>query len=90
MELVKAALQQVELLKTAGPTEKQVADARQKLLRDLETNRKQNNYLLTQLSIRYQHSEDLATLFSLEEFYNKLTPAMIQEAAKRYLNPRTW
>ncbi|MBA2259167.1 MAG: insulinase family protein [Acidobacteria bacterium] len=87
-ELVKAALQQVELLKTAGPTDKQMTDAKEKLLRDLETNRKQNNYLLTQLSSRYQSGEDLATLFSLEEFYNKLTPAMIQDAAKRYLNPQ--
>jgi len=87
-ELVKAALQQVELLKTAGPTDKQMTDAKEKLLRDLETNRKQNNYLLTQLSSRYQSGEDLATLFSLEEFYTKLTPAMIQDAAKRYLNPQ--
>ena len=86
-ELIKAALQQVELLKTAGPTEKQVADAKEKMLRDLETNKKQNSYLVTQLSFRYQQSEDLATLFALEDFYNKLTPAMIQEAAKQYLNP---
>jgi zinc protease len=86
-ELIKAALQQVELLKTAGPTEKQVTDAKEKLLRDLETNRKQNNYFVTQLSLRYQYSEDLATLFSLEELYKQLTPAMIQEAAKQYLNP---
>ena len=58
-ELVKAALQQVELLKSAGPTEKQLTDAKEKLLRDFETNRKQNNYLLAQLSIRYQYGEDL-------------------------------
>ncbi len=41
-----------------------------------------------QLSSRYHAGEDLATLFSLEEFYTKLTPAMIQDAAKRYLNPQ--
>ncbi len=86
-ELIKAALQQVELLKSAGPTEKQLSDAKEKLLRDLETNRKQNNYLLAQLSIRYQYGEDLAALFTLEEFYNKPTPAAIQDAAKQYLNP---
>ena len=86
-ELVKAALQQVELLKSAGPTEKQLTDAKEKLRRDFETNRKQNNYLLAQLSIRYQYGEDLTTLFTLEEFYNKLTPAAIQDAAKQYLNP---
>ena len=62
-------------------------DAKEKLRRDFETNRKQNNYLLAQLSIRYQYGEDLTTLFTLEEFYNKLTPAAIQDAAKQYLNP---
>jgi zinc protease len=86
-ELIKAALEQVELLKSSGPTEKQVADAREKLLRDYETNMKQNGYLLSQLSGRYQHSEDVDTLFALADFYKKLTPALIQDAAKRYLNP---
>ena len=52
---MKATLQQVELLKKAGPTEKQVTDAKEKLLRDLETNMKQNGYLLTQLSLKYQY-----------------------------------
>jgi zinc protease len=77
----------VELVKSAGPTEKQVNDAREKLLRDLETNLKQNGYLLNQLAIRYQYSEDIDTLFSLADFYKKLTPASIQDSAKRYLNP---
>ena len=86
-ELVKATLQQVELLKTAGPTEKQVTDAKEKLLRDLETNMKQNGYLLTQLSVKYQYSDDLSTLFTLADYYNKLTPASIQASAKLYLNP---
>ena len=86
-ELVKATLQQVELLKKAGPTEKQVTDAKEKLLRDLETNMKQNGYLLTQLSLKYQYTDDLSTLFTLADYYNKLTPASIQDSAKLYLNP---
>ena len=87
-ELIKAALQQIDLLKANGPTEAQVADARQKLLRDFETNMKQNSYLMTQLSLKYQYADDVATLFALGDYYTKLTPATIQDAAKKYLNPQ--
>jgi zinc protease len=86
-ELVKATLEQVELLKTQGPTEKQVTDAKERLLRDLETSRKQNAYFVTQLSLRYQYGEEIDSLFTLEEFYKKLTAKAIQDAAKLYLNP---
>lgn len=86
-ELVKAVFAQVELLKSGGPTEKQVTDAKEKLLRDYETNQKQNGYWLSQLSGRYQSGEPVDSLFALSEYYRKLTPAMIQDAAQRYLNP---
>ena len=85
--LVKAALEQVELLKNEGPTEQQVADAKQRLLRDYETNTKTNGYFVTQLSLRYQNNEDPATLFAMDKEYGKVTAATITEAAKRYLNP---
>ena len=86
-ELVKAVFQQVELLKSGGPTDKQLSDAREKLLRDYETNQKQNSYWVSQLSGRYQSGEPVDSLFGLAEYYKKLTPGMIQEAARLYLNP---
>jgi zinc protease len=86
-ELVKAAMQQVELLKAKGPTDKEVADTREKLLRDFETSSKQNGYWTTQLSFRYQSGEPLDSLFAMPEHYRKITATMIHEAAKRYLNP---
>ncbi|MEX1129379.1 MAG: insulinase family protein [Vicinamibacterales bacterium] len=86
-ELVKAVFAQVELLKAEGPTEKQVNDTREKLLRDYETNQKQNGYWVSQLIGRYQSGEPVDSLFALTEYYKKLTPALIQDAAKRYLNP---
>jgi zinc protease len=86
-ELVKASMQQVERLKSDGPTDKQVADVKERLLRDLETNMKQNGYLLTQISLRYQSAEDLGTLFTIGDYYRRLTAAQIQAAAKTYLDP---
>jgi zinc protease len=78
------------LLKTQGPTDKQVADVKELLLRDLETNSKQNGFLLLNISARYQQSEDLATLFGLADYYKKVTAATIQEAARTYLDTKNY
>jgi zinc protease len=86
-ELLKAAMTQVESLKATGPTEKEINDTREKMLRDQETSSKQNGYWVTQLLLRYQTGEPLDTLFAMPELYKKVTPKMIHDAAKRYLNP---
>lgn len=86
-ELVGEALKEIERLRTDGPTEQQVKDVREKLLRDFETNSKQNLYWVTQLSLKYQYGEPPDALFALPETYRSLTPAIIHGAAKKYLNP---
>jgi zinc protease len=89
-ELAKVLLAQIEKFKTEGPTDKQVADVRETMLRDLQTSSKTNGFLLTNIAARYETGEDLATLFNLADYYNKLTPAVIQEAAKKYLNTENY
>jgi zinc protease len=89
-ELIKGVFREIELLKTKGPTDKQVADVKELLLRDLETNSKQNGFLLLNLYSRYQQSEDVGTLFALADFYNKITAATIQEAARTYLDTNNY
>jgi len=89
-ELVKAVLKDIEDFKAKGPTPKHFADVKETMLRDLETNSKTNGFLLTNISIRYQYGEDLSTLFNLADYYNKLTPEIIQEAAKTYLNTNNY
>jgi len=85
-ELVKVIFREIGDLRDKGPTEKQVNDVKEGLLRDYETNAKQNSYLLTQIYIRYQVSEDMKDFYAVPEYYSKLTPAAIQEAARAYLN----
>ena len=87
---MKSVFREIELLKTKGPTDKQVADVKELLLRDLETNSKQNSFLLVNIYSRYQQSEDLATLFELADYYKKLTAATIQEAARKYLDTNNY
>ena len=86
-ELANAIFKEIEALQLNGPSEKQVNEVLQGFLRDLETNFKDNSYLLAQIYGKYQNGEDIGEFFSLPEFYRKqVTAALIQEAAKTYLN----
>ncbi len=88
--LIKRVFQEIELLKTNGPTDKQLADEKEALLREFETNAKLNNYLLSQINARYQNGEDPSGIWRISEFYNKIDKAMIQQAAKTYLNTNNY
>jgi len=86
-ELIDAAMKDIEKLKADGPTEKQVNDAREKLIRDYETQSKTNNYWATQLSFRYQRGDTVDGLFQQVDLYRAVTPAAVQAAAKKYFDP---
>jgi zinc protease len=84
--LTKRVLDEVELFKTSGPTPKQLTDETEALLKEFETNSKNNLYLRDQLAQKYQYGEDPATLWAIPDYYKKIDAAMIQQAAKTYLN----
>lgn len=85
-DLIKRVFQEIEKLKTNGPSEKQVNDEKEALLREFETSSTQNYFVLGQLSQRYEYGEDPAGLWRTTEHYKKIDAAMIQQAAKTYLN----
>jgi zinc protease len=85
-ELVKTMFREIEALKAQGPTEKEVSDVREALLREHESNLAQNSRLVAEIAERYENSEDLAGFFELPWEIRKLTAAAIQEAAGRYLD----
>jgi zinc protease len=89
-ELVKAVFADIADLRAKGPTEKQVSDVREQMLRDFETNIRLNSYLVTQIYFKYLYGEDLKTFFEMPETLKTLTPAVIQEAAKAYLIPENY
>jgi len=84
--LVKRVFEEIEAFKNNGPTDEQLADERETLLREFETNSKQNGYLLSQLSARYEAGDDPAGIWQVPDYYKKLDKAAIQQAAKTYLN----
>ena len=85
-ERVKAVFREIDALKAAGPTEKQVSDVREALLREFETHSKENGYLLSQIYLRYQVPQDLGEFFGVPDDDKTVNAAMIQEAARRYLD----
>jgi len=89
-ELVKVVLREVEALKANGPTEAQVSDVQATLIRDFESNVKQNAYLVNQIYQRYQVPQDLGEFFGLADYYRTLNGKMIWDAAKRYLDTNNY
>jgi zinc protease len=89
-ELLKSVFDEIESLKTKGPSEQQVNDVKETLLREFETSMKQNGYLLSQIASRYQLGEDLKHLYALPDYYGKLTPESIQAAARAWLDTENY
>jgi zinc protease len=85
--LVTTLFQVLEQFKKTGPTNAQVTDVRRALVRDLETNSRDNGYLLNQITYKYQYGEDVNEVFNVREFYDQLTAITIRDAALAYLDP---
>jgi predicted Zn-dependent peptidase len=85
-ELAKRVLTEIDLFKTKGPTDQQVNDVKQALLRDFETNSQQNAYLVSQLSVKYEYGEDLSSFFHIADLYKAIDNKAIQDAFKTYFD----
>jgi zinc protease len=84
--LVKRVFDEIQKLKTAGPTEKQLNDEKEALARSFETSMKQNPAVLSQIVSAYEFGEDPAAILDVPNTYKKLDAATIQQAAKTYLD----
>ena len=88
--LVKRVFDEIEKFKTEGPTDQQVSDEREALLKDFERSSKLNNYLVSQILFRYENNEDPAGIWAIPDFYKKIDKAMLQDAAKKYLDTKRY
>jgi zinc protease len=85
-ELVARLFREVERLKAQGPTDAEVADARQALMVGHQTDTAENPRLVARIAERYEFGQDVMEFFNLPEQYQKLSGAAIQDAARRYLD----
>jgi zinc protease len=88
--LVKRVFEEIEKFKNEGPTDQQVSDQRETMLRDFERSSKLNNYLVGQISYRYENNEDVAGIWMLADYYKKIDKAMVQDAAKKYFDTKRY
>lgn len=84
--LIKAAFDVIDLFKQRGPGREQVTDTHATLVRDFETNSERNEYLLNRLVFKYEYGEDVNEVFDMRPFYDQLTPALLRDAARQYLD----
>jgi len=89
-DLVKALFAVVDRFRTVGPSPGQVADAQAALRRDLETDSRQNGYVLSQITYAYQYGEAIPDLTALRGLYDELTAPMLRDAARTYLDPNRY
>jgi hypothetical protein len=67
-----------------------VADAREALLRDFETNSQRNEYLLNRLLFKYEYGESVEDVFNMRPFFDRLTAPVLRDAARTYLDTRRY
>ena len=85
-DLVKALFSVVDDFKVNGPSAGQAADAQSALRRDLETDTRQNGYVLSQLSYAYQYDEPIPDPATLRQIYDQLSAPLLRDAARTYLD----
>ena len=85
--LSKATLALIDSLKATPVSQADVDKVKEEILRSREVEVKTNAYWLGNIAARDQAGEDLAGLGpAYDEMVKKLTPAMIQRAAKKYFD----
>jgi zinc protease len=84
--LVRSAFRVIEQFRETGPGERQVADARAALLRDLETNSQRNDYLLNRIVYKYQYGEDVSEVLNMRPLFDQLSVESLRDAARAYLD----
>jgi zinc protease len=89
-ELVKRLFLEIARLRMDSLSESYVTDTREALMREYETSSKENRYLVEQISRSYQYGEDVRGILQIPAIDKRLSPSMIQDAARVYLDTRNY
>ncbi len=85
-ELIRRVFQEIDGLKTEGPSVALMRDIREGFLREFETNSREDRHLLGEIVGAYQSGEDVTNIWALPDLYRSLDAATVQRAARMYLN----
>ena len=85
-ELVKMVFAEIDSLKNFGPAESYVIRFKETSTRSLEESMKQNSFWSSRLRYAYFLGEDPSTILKQRDLIESVTPAIIQDAAKKYFD----
>lgn len=85
-ELIAAVFAEIETLKAAGARADDVADVREMQFRSRETDLRENYFWLGQLMTYVQHEWEMSDIPSSSSRSSNLTPELVQDAARLYLD----
>ena len=88
--LTRTAFEVIDAFRRDGPSDAQVADAREALMREFETNSQQNRFLLSRLVYQYQYGGSVEEVFNIRPSVDRLTASLIHEAARTHLDTRRY
>jgi zinc protease len=81
----------VDSLRNYAPSDSDVAKVKEQLLRGRETDLKTNAYWASNIGTRDMNGEDIAGLLgAYDDLVKNLTAKQIQDAAKKYLDPKSF
>jgi zinc protease len=88
--LVKSLFDEIARLRIDGPSAGHVSDVREALLREHETNVRDNVYLADQIVQRYEEGADVRSLTETPALYAALSAAALRDAARTYLDTKNY
>jgi zinc protease len=89
-ELVRMVLDEIARFRANGPATAEVEDIRRALLREYETNSRENRYMVSEIVSRIEAGEDVRGIQQTPDLYKRLSSGLIQDAARAYLDPANY
>jgi len=85
-KLTQTVLAEMDTIKRQGPKEVDLNKVKETLIRERETQIKENSFWLSYMQNHYMYGNKILTLDEFKTLVNSFTPKTIQGVAKKYLN----
>lgn len=86
-EMRRAVVDEIEKLRKSGPTKAELSKVLEEYSRQTELSLKDNRFWLQMIAAYDQMERPLAELANYSDLFKVLNPSLLQEMAKRYLDP---
>lgn len=87
-KLTKTVFAEMEKIRLYGPTDDDMNKIRETMIRERETQSKENKFWLAKLESHYYNNDDLKNITNYNENINKVTNADIQKSATKYFTTK--